>query len=213
MHIWKILGLGAVGVFLMCSLLIFLTLNSIVKTSIQWNNHQAQGQATRQVEDVLTSQHSPEAEAAIEKFQRVIFSLESYQRPEIRSEVATTKFLQKTIDMLPTSSKDPKTSWFVISAIQVKHIRVAEYTSLRMRVVARVYMESADTSPDGKIVENPMAQDHCRLYVFERGGNEWKVSDFFDVTRLDDAEREWAQRYPELKETFGKSPDEIDNDC
>lgn len=214
-HAWEILLVGliaTVGLWLWhATSSVFLTIG-IAATRLEQENRVLE--ARNQIVDGVTRSHGIEAEEAVGKFESTIFSKAADISPQLRSSVATERYLHEM--PVQNAADDSSAVRHLIVSAQVKRVRVEQFNEQLMRVVANVDLRFSSEKPNGEIrqdLEGHMPLEHCRLYIFKREEGGWKVDDLIDVSPYLENERSWYQYESEFLTRYGESIEQIRAQC
>ena len=161
-------------------------------------------QASAEAEVSLTNAYGTETRAAIENYETNWMSLKAYYDPSVQAALARGPYL----DYWKLARLGPRLNeggpWLITKSAVVNSIRVLDYAPERFKALARVITQTDEYTPEGKFTRSYQPRVVCRLYLFVREDNSWKVADIFDMTRQSDIARDWENFVAWEKEYLGQ---------
>ena len=122
--------------------------------------------ATSTAKASLTMAHEAEVRSAIEGFELRWHSLEAITNPQIESEVATGPYLEFRGNAHLGDSIYDEPFWLVIKSVEVRSLRVLEYSPERFKALASVDRWFDKTTTEGVVIESSIPSGLCGIYVF-----------------------------------------------
>jgi len=168
-------------------------------------------EATRATELLLTDLYGEEIRNVIEDFEIQWYGVSSLDETTDLSKIATGPYLDVygITDQL-IMQMDPNSVWPIVTSARVRWIQVAEYSPERFKAIATVDWVYDRMTPQKEIVHSDMETQHCRVYVFVREHDRWKLAGLFNTTRLtrDSLMYQWNHAPEWLKAIIGDLPNE-----
>ncbi len=167
-------------------------------------------QATTEAETALTGRYGAEVGSAIENFESKWYSREDHLGPKVQREIATDKFLHWFGHTFNSTAPFGEPDGSVTKSAVVACIRVLEYSPERFKAIAGVIEQVDKVTSEGEFKESLPYHKFCKVYVFLREDDAWKIAALFDITNQDFVPREWEHASPDLKSIIGDLPN---HDC
>ena len=196
--------------FQVLALISFMTLLIIVCIILirkLYNNHQStlkSQRATMETIALLTDKHGEETCRIIENFESKWNSLETYQDPNIRLEIATEHYLR--YPGIRNTSLSETSTLHVTTSANVINTHVLEYSADRIVAVADVIKIWENITVQGETVSEESTQHNCKIYLFYRQEGCWKLHELFFMSH-EEFDRYWEDNAAYLEPLFGPKPD------
>lgn len=160
--------------------------------------------ATEDVAATLTATHGAEIREVVEQYATDWLSLAAPKNPTTQSRLATGEYLWSWGYARMGAKVYDEPFWLITKSATVTNLRVLEYSPERFKAIASVEELTDKITPQEEFIESLPKHEYCRLYLFVREDDAWKVADLFDMTRQSDIDRDWENNVAWEKEVLGQ---------